>query len=164
MTAVTQIDITYLSGLQTTLEGILTEVKQQIAGVGAVTIGTAVEDIAPLSRLTIEPGVTGSNGAGFDPANQLLTALQTMGGSVNDQLVWLEKFLTDMIAEIGTTITSFGTADNLSSESVAQLDSDFSGAINAMQQGASSGSSGGSSSGSSGGSSSGSSGGSNPPT
>jgi hypothetical protein len=151
VTAVTQIDITYLTGLQSTLEGILTEVKQQIAGVGPVTIGTGIEDIAPLSSLTLEPGVTGSNGAGFDPANQLLTALKTMGGSVNDQLVWLEKFLTDMIAEIGTTITSFGTAGSLSSESVAQLDSDFSGAINDMQQGASSGSSGSSNSGSSGG-------------
>jgi hypothetical protein len=164
VTAVTQIDSTYLSGLRTTLEGILTEVKQQIAGVGPVTTGTAVEDIAPLSSLTVEPGVTGSNGAGFDPANQLLTAIKAMGGSVNDQLVWLEKFLTDMIAEIGTTITSFGNSDGLSSESVAQLDSDFSGAISDMQQGASSGSSGGSNSGSSGGSDPGSSGGSTPPT
>ena len=42
-----------------------------------------------------------------------------MGGSIHDQLTWLNKVLTDMISEITTTVNSFGNTESLNTESVA---------------------------------------------
>jgi hypothetical protein len=142
VTGVTQIDSNYLLTLKSTLETVLTEVDKQLTGQGMVPgPGGVMLDVLPLSRLTVQAGVAGSNGEGFDPAVQLIDALQAMGGSVTDQLKWLKQVLTDMIAEITTTVQSFGSSETLNSESVAQLNTDFSRTITVMGQGASSGSS-----------------------
>ena len=53
-----------------------------------------------------------------------------MGGSINEQLTWLQKVLTDMINEITTTVNSFSNTESLNTETVDQLMSDFQNTIN----------------------------------
>ena len=55
-----------------------------------------------------------------------------MGGSVNEQLTWLQKVLTDMINEITTTVNSFSGTESLNNEAVSQLLTDFGNTINDM--------------------------------
>jgi hypothetical protein len=127
--SVTEIDQTYLTNLQTTLQDILTGVEGQLRGLGtAGANSTSTIYIGPVdSSLTVKAGPTS-----FDAGAALDAALKTMGGSVHDQLEWLEKVLTDMISEINTTVSSFGASEQLNEESVDQLMSDFQTTISDM--------------------------------
>jgi hypothetical protein len=58
-----------------------------------------------------------------------------MGGSVNDQLTWLERVLNDMINEITTTVQSFSGTESLNNDAVSQLITDFQNTISDMSNG-----------------------------
>ena len=119
---VTQIDTTYLDGLKTTLQDLQTEVEQQLRGLGTggATPNT-LSFIEPVdSSLKLAAG-----SASFDAGAALNKALSTMGGSVHDQLTWLDKVLGDMINEITTTVASFKGTESLNNEGVDKLISDF---------------------------------------
>jgi hypothetical protein len=135
---ITQIDTTYLDNLKNQLQDLQTQVEQQLQGLGTkgVTSNT-LSFIEPLtSQLTIAAGA-----ASFDAGAALKTALNVMGGSVNEQLTWLEKVLGDMISEIITTVASFKGTESLNNESVDQLMNDFKNTISEMNTPAGSGTS-----------------------
>jgi hypothetical protein len=120
--AATQIDATYLNGLKGQLQTLLTDVQNQLKGIGNSPDGW----VSPVDQnLKVLPGATS-----FNAGAALNTALQAMGGSIHDQLTWLQKTLTDMINEITTTVNSFSNTESLNTETVDQLISDFQGTIN----------------------------------
>jgi hypothetical protein len=134
---ITQIDTAYLDNLKNQLQDLQTQVEQQLQGLGTkgVTPNT-LSFIEPLSsQLTIAAGA-----ASFDAGAALKTALNAMGGSVHDQLTWLDKVLGDMIIEITTTVNSFKGTEGLNNESVDQLLNDFKNTIGDMNSPAGSGS------------------------
>jgi hypothetical protein len=123
---VTQIDATYLNNLKGQLQAIQTDVQNQLNGIGASSDPNLTGWIsAGDENLTVSAGATT-----FNAGKALDTALGKMGGSIHDQLTWLNKVLTDMINEITTTVNSFGNTESLNTESVATLISDFQGVIN----------------------------------
>jgi hypothetical protein len=134
---VTTINATYLTGLRTSLEDLLTGVEQQIRGEGSVdamgSSGTVqVPPVTGNPNFSVSAGGVMSNDgtSTFDITNDLNSALQQMGGTVEQELDWLRRVLTDMISEIGTTITSMKNADSLNSDSVNTLEQDFQTTIN----------------------------------
>ncbi len=135
MAGTTQIDANYLNGLKSQLQNILDDVDTQLRGIGQSSDPNVTAWIHPVDQnLIVEAGGTaGANGtSSFNAATDLNNALKKMGGSVHDQLTWLRKVLTDMIAEITTTVDSFSSTESLNNESVAQLISDFQNTINDM--------------------------------
>jgi hypothetical protein len=127
-TSVTQIDTTYLQGLQGQLQTILGEVEDQLRGIGASSDPNVTGWLGPVDQnLNVQAGPTT-----FNAGAALNNALKAMGGSVNEQLTWLKKVLTDMINEITTTIQSFSGTESLNNDTVAQLISDFQSTINDM--------------------------------
>jgi hypothetical protein len=149
-TNVTQINKDYLNKLSTQLSSVLTDVKEQLAGGASPTDATTGMDMyavtSDLAQYVKAGGPSGSSGS-FPAAQELTTAMDSMGGSVNEQLTWLEKVLTDMISEIGTTVDSFGSAESLNTEAVQTLMNDFSNTITDMSNPPSSNSTSGSGSG-----------------
>jgi hypothetical protein len=133
---VTQINADYLKTLQAHLSDLLDEVNQQLSGLGPKgATGATLPDIYPVTS-----GIQIAAGAStFDAGAALNKALQSMGGSVNDQLVWLKNVLTDMIAEITTTVNSFSGTESLNDETVTQLESDFQKTISDISKPAGSG-------------------------
>jgi len=134
--AVTQINADYLKKLQGELQDLLDQVNTQLKGLG--TKGASSATTPFISAVTSSIQVA-AGGASFDAAQQINTALQTMGGSVNDQLNWLKNLLTDMISDITTTMSSFSGTESLNNESVSTLESDFQKTINQLNQPAGSG-------------------------
>jgi hypothetical protein len=122
---VTQIDSTYLNNLKGQLQGIQTDVQSQLNGIGAADSSLSGWISAVDSTLTVTAGAQN-----FNAGKALNTALGKMGGSIHDELTWLNKVLTDMIGEITTTVNSFGNTESLNTESVATLISDFQHTIN----------------------------------
>ena len=131
---VTEIDKGYLTTLKGTLQDVLNEVNSQLHGSVGNPVSTATtfgaSEIKPLNELQVAAGATG-----FDAASELATALKTMGGSVYDQLQWLQQVLQAMISETDQTIQAFGNTETLNSESVTQLQDDFAQTISLMSQG-----------------------------
>jgi len=123
----TQIDSTYLNNLKGQLQGIQTDVQSQLNGIGAGDPSLSGWISAVDQSLTVTAGAQN-----FNAGKALNTALGKMGGSIHDQLTWLNKVLTDMINEITTTVNSFGNTESLNTESVATLLSDFQHTINDM--------------------------------
>ncbi|SRR5260370_34275452 len=115
--AATQINADYLNGLKGQLQTVLGDVKTQLKGVGSSPAGWVNPVDQNFSVLD------GPNG--FNAGAQLNAALKAMGGSVNQQLTWLQKVLTDMINEITNTVNSFKNAESLNTETVDQLITDF---------------------------------------
>lgn len=125
---VTQIDTTYLNNLKGQLQAIQTDVQNQLNGIGASSDPNLTGWISAVDEnLTVSAGATN-----FNAGKALDTALGKMGGSIHDQLTWLNKVLTDMINEITTTVNSFGNTESLNTESVATLIGDFQHTINDM--------------------------------
>ena len=125
---VTEIDADYLNGLQDELQTVLTNVKNQLNGIGASSDPNVSGWLGPVDQtLSVVAG-----GSSFNAGTVLNTALKNMGGSVHDQLTWLEKVLTDMINEITTTVHSFSGTESLNNDTVEQLMSDFQGTIDDM--------------------------------
>ena len=119
---VTQINAGYLNGLKSNLQELLDQVNQQLSGLGTKGVtATTTTFIEPVnSALQVAAGASPfAAGAAFNQA------LKSMGGSVNDQLIWLKKVLTDMISEITTTVNSFSATESLNDESASQVASDF---------------------------------------
>jgi methyl-accepting chemotaxis protein len=119
---VTQINASYLNGLKSNLQELLDQVNQQLSGLGAKGVtSTTTSFIEPVTAaLQVAAGASPfAAGAAFNQA------LKSMGGSVNDQLIWLKKVLTDMISEITTTVNSFSATESLNDESASQVASDF---------------------------------------
>jgi hypothetical protein len=131
-TNVTQIDTTYLTGLQNQLQTILTDVQNQLKGTGASSDPNTSGWLGPVDQ---NLAVQGGDKSTFNAAAALNTALGAMGGSVNSQLTWLQKVLTDMINEITTTIQSFSGTESLNNEAVTTLISDFQNTISDMSNG-----------------------------
>jgi hypothetical protein len=113
----TQINADYLNGLKGQLQTVLDNVNTQLKGVGSSPAGWVNPVDQNFSVLD------GPNG--FNAGAQLNAALKKMGGSVNQQLTWLQKVLTDMINEITNTVNSFKGTESLNTESVNQLLTDF---------------------------------------
>ena len=134
--AVTQINADYLKNLQGQLSDLLDQVNTQLKGLG--TTGASSSTTPLISAVTSSIQVA-AGGNSFDAAQTINSALQSMGGSVNDQLNWLKNVLTDMISDITTTINSFSGTESLNNESVSTLESDFQKTINQLNSPASSG-------------------------
>jgi|HubBroStandDraft_1064217.scaffolds.fasta_scaffold00821_12 hypothetical protein len=126
---VVQINEAYLNNLKTTLNDILTEVDGQLTGMGTTGVTSDTTNfINPVdSALTVQAGPSS-----FEAGAALVSALKAMGGSVQEQLEWLKKVLTDMISEITTTVNSFSSTESLNNEAVDQLISDFQNTISDM--------------------------------
>jgi hypothetical protein len=87
----------------------------------------------------------------FQPATDLVNALNQVGSSVNSDLNWFQTALSETIDEINTTVASMKSTDDLNAEQAQTILTDFAGAISAVDSSPTSGSgSGGSSSGGSG--------------
>ncbi len=119
--AVTQIDANYLNQLKAGLQTVLTEVQDQLKGIGASSDPNLTGWVGPVDNtLCVLAG-----GSGCCTGTTLSNALKALGGSIHDQLVWLQKALAGMIHEIDTTVSSFGNTESLNTETVDQLLADF---------------------------------------
>lgn len=134
---VTQIDASYLDTLKNQLTDLQHQVEQQLNGLG--TAGATPETVSFIEPITSSIKVA-AGASSFDAGAALNTALGTMGGSVHDQLTWLDKVLGDMISEITTTVASFHGTESLNNESVDQLITDFQNTISDINTPAGSGS------------------------
>jgi hypothetical protein len=157
--SVTTIDPDYLKSLiNNQLQPLLDQVNTLLnptGQYGMTDLGGSSILIPPVNgKLTVQAGGTpGQNGTtSFNVADTLNAALQSMGGSVEDELNWLQKVLSDMIEEINTTITSMQSTDSLNTMDAQTLAQDFQTTISDVTSPPVSGSSGGSSGSSSGGS------------
>jgi hypothetical protein len=129
---VTQVDLSYLQKLKTRLSAMQTQVEDQIRGQGSSSDPATTLWIGPVdSTLTVRAGGAGST---FDIATALTSALSTMGGSVHDQLAWLDTTLGDMIAEITATVNSFGTTESANNDAMGKLISEFQTTISAIRK------------------------------
>src|SRR5260370_141261 len=89
---ITHIDANYLNNLKNQLTTILDEVDNQLKGSAGPSPSVALW-IPPVdSSLTVIAGADT-----FNATKALTTAMAGMGGSVHDQLVWLQKVLRQMI-------------------------------------------------------------------
>jgi hypothetical protein len=133
---VTQVDLSYLQKLKTTLSAMQTQVEDQIRGQGASSDPTTTLFIGPVdSTLTVHAGGVGAGaGSTFDIATALASTLSAMGGSVHDQLAWLDTTLGDMITEITATVNSFGTTESANNEVMDKLISEFQTTISAIRK------------------------------
>jgi hypothetical protein len=127
MADVTQIDTDYLNTLKAQLEQLDSQVEAQIKGIGPSSDPATTNYINPVNDLTLLAGP-----AGFDAGTAIANALKTAGGSVYDQLEWLDKVLKDMISEITTTVSSFNGTESLNNDAVDTLMTDFQNTINDM--------------------------------
>src|ERR1700722_10861630 len=123
---VTQINKAYLQGLATQLGTVKTQVETQLSGLGPgpSTSNTATIIGAIDSTLAVHAGTSA-----FAIGTTLNTDLGKMGGSVHDQLTWLDKILTDMIQELDTTANKMSATETLNEEQAANLITDFQGVI-----------------------------------
>lgn len=133
---VTQIDTDYLNTLKGQLEELDGKVEAQMKGIGPVSSPATTNFINPVNDLTLLAGPSG-----FDAGAAIASALKTAGGSVYDQLEWLDKVLKDMINEITSTVNSFNGTESLNNEAVDTLTTDFQNTINDMNNPTSSSSS-----------------------
>jgi hypothetical protein len=143
---VTSINAGYLRGLVSSfLQPLLDEVDTLLRIGNIEFVGGVPTQVPGLSSgLTVPAG-----DPGFPPAADLVAALGAVGGSVNSNLTWFQKALTDTIDEISTTVASMKDGDDLNAEQAQTLTQDFAGAIADVSQSPTAGSSsGGSSSGS----------------
>jgi hypothetical protein len=115
-----RIDKTYLTEFQTYLTGVLGELKTKIGKSQPLTGDPNTWLPALDSALKVTAG-----GSGFGPAALLNQKLSALGGSVETQLKWLEKLLTGMIADLGTTIESFEKNETLNNDNVEKFFSYF---------------------------------------
>jgi hypothetical protein len=142
---VTTVDINYLVGvLENVLQPLLEEVGALALPAGeqvrrpALPAGfhAAVQDpssgaepsltVSPANgNFVVQAGCSSSNGpngiTGFAIANELNATLQTMGGSMQQQLQWLMAVLTQMIEEVQATISSMQAAED-TNQDLASLD------------------------------------------
>jgi hypothetical protein len=150
----TTINSTYLNNLSTSLQDLLDGVNQQLNGQGYIDNGAVMVPTLNSPQFAVAggggagPGGSGGSGSDttsgtFDAANALNTQLQLMGGTVYQELQWLQKVLTEMIDEITTTVSSMKGTDSLNSESVDTLTQDFQSTISDLNTPAVSGGSGG---------------------
>lgn len=131
---VTQIDANYLNTLKGQLQDQQKLVQDQLTGLGTNGVSWYTTNyINPVNNLPLLAGPSG-----FEAGTTLAQALTKMGGSVYDQLTWLNKVLTDMISEITTTVNSFSGTESLNNEAVDKLISDFQRTIGDMGHPASS--------------------------
>ncbi len=128
---VTQIDTTYLNKLKAQLEGLDNQVEAQIRGIGPSHDSSTTNYINPVNNLTLLAGP-----AGFKAGAAISTALKNAGGSVYDQLRWLDKVLKAMIEEITHTVNSLHGTESLNNDAVDTLTSDFQNTISDMGSGA----------------------------
>jgi hypothetical protein len=133
---VTQIDLSYLHKLKTRLSAMQTQVEDQIRGQGASFDPATTPWIGPVdATLTVRAGGAGTGaGSTFDIATALTSALAAMGGSIHDQLAWLDTTLGGMIAEITATVNSFGTTESTNNEAMDKLISEFQTTISAIRK------------------------------
>jgi hypothetical protein len=125
---VTQIDASYLNGLKAQLQDLQSQVELQVRGLGTTGTNAGTTNYIPSAdNLTLLAGTSS-----FDAGQMIAAALKTMGGSVHDRLVWLDQVLTDMIAEITTTVNKFKGTESLNNEAVDQLTTDFQNTIGGM--------------------------------
>jgi hypothetical protein len=124
---VTQVDLTYLKRLKSALGSMQTQVEDQIKGQGNSSDPGTTGWVGPVdSSVTVRAGGVGAgSGSAFDAAASLTSALSSMGGSVHDQLAWLDKVLGGMISEITATENAIGTTEGANHESVDNLISEF---------------------------------------
>lgn len=161
--SVTTIDSNYLNSLvNNTLTPLLGQVDELLNTSGCTLPagpGGALITVSPITgNITVMAGGVASGSGGgtdFDLANNLNTAIQTLGSSVQGELQWLQKVLTDMISEINTTIKQMQDTDNLNAMDAQTLAQDFQNTItdvnNVPGSGSSSGGGSGGGSGSDGG-------------
>jgi hypothetical protein len=127
-TNVMQIDADYLNNLQAQLQTMLTAVEDQLRGLGTTSSVQTTGFLDPVDQnLTVQAGATT-----FNAGAALNSALKAMGGSVHDQLTWLQRVLNDMINEITTTVQSFSGTESLNNDTVEQLITDFQNTITDM--------------------------------
>jgi hypothetical protein len=133
---VTHVDVTYLNKLKTRLSEMQAQVEEQIRGQGPSSDPTTTLWIDPVnSGLTVTAGGVGAGaGSTFDAAAALSTTLSSMGGSVHDQLAWLDKILGEMISQITATVKSFGATESANNDSVDKLISEFRATIGTIKK------------------------------
>jgi hypothetical protein len=125
MANVTQIDTNYLNTLKGQLAEVEGKVEAQLRGIGPSSYPATTNYINPVNDLTLLAGPPG-----FDAGAAIANALKTAGGSVHDQLEWLDKVLKDMIIEITNTINSFHGTESLNNDAVDTLMNEFQNTIN----------------------------------
>jgi hypothetical protein len=132
---VTHISKSYLLGLATQLGTLKQQVQDQISGLGPAYETTMTG--GPLQAISDSLSVK-AGAPPFAMAATLNQDLKAMGGSVNSQLTWLKKILTDMIQELTTTADKMSNTEDLNSEQAAALITDFQGVLSDVSAGPSS--------------------------
>lgn len=133
---VTQVDAAYLNRLKARLTEMQAQVEDQIRGQGASSDPTTTLWVDPVnSSLMVRAGGVGAGpGSTFDAAGALSTALSAMGGSVSDQLTWLDAVLGKMINQITVSVNSFENTEGVNNDVIGQLMSEFQATIGTIKQ------------------------------
>jgi hypothetical protein len=117
---VTQINADYLNKLKNELMTLDDQVQTQLNGIGPSTDPGTTNYIHPLNDISLTAGPQGFN-AGLAIKN----AVHNAGGSVYNQLEWLDKVLKDMIDEITNAVNSLHGTESLNNEAVDKLMTQF---------------------------------------
>jgi hypothetical protein len=127
MAGVTQINADYLNALKAELQNVDSEVEQLLNGHGVSNDPGTTSYINRLDEISLTSGP-----GDFDAGQRINTAVMQAGGSVYDQLQWLDKVLKDMIEEITNTVNSFHGTESLNNEAVDTMLTDVQNTISDM--------------------------------
>jgi hypothetical protein len=137
VTATLWIDKTYLTNLRAMLQEMLDDVSHQVNGLGnkSTILGNIwVPPVDGNLNITM-PGGTPGTSSTFPLGADLNAKLTAMGGTVSDDVVWLQTVLGDMIDEIDTTIKSMSDTENLNEDTIQKLMDDFQQTLSDMSNG-----------------------------
>jgi hypothetical protein len=126
------IDPTFLQTVQTALNTLAAEAETQLRGVGSSTYQGNTRYVPPVNEdLSVDAGgpVADSGGnsgsGGFSPATDLNAQLATVGGEVFTNLTTLRKTWADLAREISTVLSTWSNTEDINTESVSQLLTQF---------------------------------------
>ena len=120
---VTEVSVTYLRGLSTSLSDLKNQVNDELNGTGPAAPSAVLEPVS--AELKVSAGGPVGNGQEFDAGAALNAALGALGGSVHDQLNWLSGVLAAMIGEVSAAIAAVGRTEYLNDEQADALISEF---------------------------------------
>jgi hypothetical protein len=117
----------YLRKIQNALLELQDQVEAQLHPTGTFTDGNGdTRYVPPVNpNLKVDAGGPAGNSGSFEAASDLNTQLGACAGSIQEQLLNWQKWCSDMISDINTTLANFGNVNDLNTQTVQQLLNDF---------------------------------------
>jgi hypothetical protein len=117
----------FLKQIQTALLSLQDQVEAQLQGGATYTDDSGNTQDVPVvdSSLSVDAGGPSGSTGSFGAATGLNSKLSAVSGTVQQQLLNWQKWCSDMISDISTTLSNFSTINDFNTQSVQQLLNEF---------------------------------------